>query len=186
MKKSNNLDKLQKLVEPEMDLLKQNIIYCDDGKYHVFTQYTIDKQLNDTYLTCKQHQDPKTFSALRFAMSWCIADKYGKLDLATAIVTLDQQRYTILNNVKVRQHLAKKIQDPVRKEIVELKGNITVNILELASELAEMEMKINWDYRLGSMIVEDDDGTRYSERAQDIFNDLYDKYYSVIERFQVY
>jgi hypothetical protein len=73
-----------------------------------------------------------------------------------------------------------------QKEIVELTGNITVNILELASELAEMEMKINWDYRLGSMIVEDDDGTRYSERAQDIFNDLYDKYYSVIERFQVY
>ncbi len=73
-----------------------------------------------------------------------------------------------------------------QKEIVELRGNITVNILELASELAEMEMKINWDYRLGSMIVEDDDGTRYSERAQDIFNDLYDKYYSVIERFQVY
>jgi hypothetical protein len=72
------------------------------------------------------------------------------------------------------------------KETVELKGNITVNILELASELAEIEMRINWDYRLGNIIVEDDDGTRYSEKAQDIFNDLYDKYYSVIERFQVY
>jgi|LakMenE18May11ns_1017448.scaffolds.fasta_scaffold9320966_2 hypothetical protein len=138
MKKSNNLDKLQKLVEPEMDLLKQNIIYCDDGKYHVFTQYTIDKQLNDTYLTCKQHQDPKTFSALRFAMSWCIADKYGKLDLATAIVTLDQQRYTILNNVKVRQHLAKKIQDPVRKEIVELKiANKKNGLVQIENQLTK-------------------------------------------------
>jgi hypothetical protein len=138
MKKSNNLDKLQKLVEPEMDLLKQNIIYCDDGKYHVFTQYTIDKQLNDTYLTCKQHQDPKTFSALRFAMSWCIADKYGKLDLATAIVTLDQQRYTILNNVKVRQHLAKKIQDPVRKEIVELKiTNKKAGLVQIENQLTK-------------------------------------------------
>jgi hypothetical protein len=138
MKKSNNLDKLQKLVEPEMDLLKQNIIYCDDGKYHVFTQYTIDKQLNDTYLTCKQHQDPKTFSALRFAMSWCIADKYGKLDLATAIVTLDQQRYTILNNVKVRQHLAKKIQDPVRKEIVELKiANKKTGLVQIENQLTK-------------------------------------------------
>ena len=138
MKKSNNLDKLQKLVEPEMDLLKQNIIYCDDGKYHVFTQYTIDKQLNDTYLTCKQHQDPKTFSALRFAMSWCIADKYGKLDLATAIVTLDQQRYTILNNVKVRQHLAKKIQDPVRKEIVELKiANKKHGLVQIENQLTK-------------------------------------------------
>jgi hypothetical protein len=138
MKKSNNLDKLQKLVEPEMDLLKQNIIYCNDGKYHVFTQYTIDKQLNDTYLTCKQHQDPKTFSALRFAMSWCIADKYGKLDLATAIVTLDQQRYTILNNVKVRQHLAKKIQDPVRKEIVELKiANKKTGLVQIENQLTK-------------------------------------------------
>ena len=138
MKKFNNLDKLQKLVEPEMDLLKQNIIYCDDGKYHVFTQYTIDKQLNDTYLTCKQHQDPKTFSALRFAMSWCIADKYGKLDLATAIVTLDQQRYTILNNVKVRQHLAKKIQDPVRKEIVELKiTNKKAGLVQIENQLTK-------------------------------------------------
>jgi hypothetical protein len=121
-----------------MDLLKQNIIYCDDGKYHVFTQYTIDKQLNDTYLTCKQHQDPKTFSALRFAMSWCIADKYGKLDLATAIVTLDQQRYTILNNVKVRQHLAKKIQDPVRKEIVELKiANKKNGLVQIENQLTK-------------------------------------------------
>jgi hypothetical protein len=138
MKKSNNLDKLQKLVEPEMDLLKQNIIYCDDGKYHVFTQYTIDKQLNDTYLTCKQYQDPKTFSALRFAMSWCIADKYGKLDLATAIVNLDQQRYTILNNVKVRQHLAKKIQDPVRKEIVELKiANKKNGLVQIENQLTK-------------------------------------------------
>jgi hypothetical protein len=138
MKKTNNLDKLQKLVEPEMDLLKQNIIYCDDGKYHVFTQYTIDKQLNDTYLTCKQHQDPKTFSTLRFAMSWCIADKYGKLDLATTIVTLDQQRYTILNNVKVRQHLAKKIQDPVRKEIVELKiANKKNGLVQIENQLTK-------------------------------------------------
>jgi hypothetical protein len=138
MKKSNNLDKLEKLVEPEMDQLKQNIIYCDDGKYHVFTQYTIDKQLNDTYLTCKQYQDPKTFSALRFAMSWCIADKYGKLDLAAAIVTLDQQRYTILNNVKVRQHLAKKIQDPVRKEIVELKiANKKNGLVQIENQLTK-------------------------------------------------
>lgn len=59
--------------------------------------------------------------------------------------------------------------------------NVTINIVELASELAELELKINWDYRLGDMIIEDDDGTRYSEEAQDIFNDLYDKYYSIIE-----
>jgi hypothetical protein len=71
-------------------------------------------------------------------MSWCIADKYGKLDLATAIVTLDQQRYTILNNVKVRQHLAKKIQDPVRKEIVELKiANKKTGLVQIENQLTK-------------------------------------------------
>jgi hypothetical protein len=63
--------------------------------------------------------------------------------------------------------------------------NVTINILELASELAELEMKINWDYRLGDMIIEDDDGTKYSEDAQDIFNGLYDHYYSMIERLSI-
>jgi hypothetical protein len=121
MKKSNNLDKLEKLVEPEMDQLKQNMIFQSDGRYHVFGQYTITKQSDNTYLACKQNRDPEFFSALRFALSWCIADKYKKLDLAASIKYLDQQRVGMLNNVKIRQHLAKKIQDPARKEIAELK-----------------------------------------------------------------
>lgn len=62
--------------------------------------------------------------------------------------------------------------------------NVTINIVELASELAEIELERDWDYRLGNMLVEDDDGTRYSEKAQDIFNDLYDKYYVIIEKCQ--
>ena len=144
MKKSNileklgNLENLERLFEPELDQLKKNIIYCNDGQYHVFDQYTINKQSTDTYLTYKQHQDPKSFSALRFALSWCIADKYGKLDLAADILNLDQQRCTILNNVKVRQKLAKKIQDPVRKEIVELKiANKKHGLVQVENQLTK-------------------------------------------------
>jgi hypothetical protein len=69
---------------------------------------------------------------------------------------------------------------------MELNNNVTINIVELAAELAEMEMEKNWDYRFGNMLIEDDDGTKYSEKAQDIFNDLYDKYYSIIENCKVY
>lgn len=69
---------------------------------------------------------------------------------------------------------------------MELNNNVTINIVELSAELAEMEMEKNWDYRFGNMLIEDDDGTKYSEKAQDIFNDLYDKYYSIIENCKVY
>ena len=62
--------------------------------------------------------------------------------------------------------------------------NITINPVELASELADMEMEANWDYRLGNMLIEDEDGTTYSNEAQEIFNDLYDKYYSLIDRLK--
>lgn len=61
--------------------------------------------------------------------------------------------------------------------------NVTINILELASELAEAELFDNWSDSI-KIYNEDDDETKYTDEAQDVFNDLYDKYYSVIERFK--
>jgi hypothetical protein len=62
--------------------------------------------------------------------------------------------------------------------------NITINLIEVASELAEMELvKDNPNLE----IYEDDEegGSRYTEQAQDIFNDLYDKYTNFLENLQV-
>ena len=63
--------------------------------------------------------------------------------------------------------------------------NVTINILELASELANIELEENW----GDSIVthqEDEYGdTYYTDEAQEIFNELYDKYYSMIERLSI-
>lgn len=57
---------------------------------------------------------------------------------------------------------------------------VKLNILELSSELAEMELIKFWDYRDGEILEEDEHETRYTETAQNIFNDLYDKYYFII------
>jgi hypothetical protein len=63
--------------------------------------------------------------------------------------------------------------------------NVNINIIELASELANMELENNWMDSI-KIWVEDDDGSlSYTEEAQDIFNDLYDKYYSVIENTKI-
>lgn len=56
-----------------------------------------------------------------------------------------------------------------------------VNIVELASELAEEEL----NEKFGDiMLYEDDgeDGTRYTEKAQPLFDAIYDKYYAWIDR----
>ena len=60
-------------------------------------------------------------------------------------------------------------------------SDITINILELASELAHIKLMNEW--RESIKIFEDDTAgvTVYTEEAQDIFNDLYDDYTTLIE-----
>jgi hypothetical protein len=57
---------------------------------------------------------------------------------------------------------------------------IKINAVELASELASAELRRDWDYRDGELEVEEDGETRYTEEAQDVFNELYDLYYQLI------
>lgn len=59
---------------------------------------------------------------------------------------------------------------------------VTINKLELASELAHRMLVIEWDDRSES-IYEDDTAsvTVYTENAQDIFNDYYDMFLTIIE-----
>jgi len=59
--------------------------------------------------------------------------------------------------------------------------NITINKLELASELAHKELEENWSDSVD--IWEDDTActTVYTDEAQEIFNDYYDKYLTLIE-----
>jgi hypothetical protein len=64
--------------------------------------------------------------------------------------------------------------------------NITVNIIELASELADKELQEKWDFRDGQIFVDDKQGgLMYSEEAQDIFNRFYDEYYTIIQSCQI-
>jgi hypothetical protein len=60
--------------------------------------------------------------------------------------------------------------------------NITINILEVASELAERDL-IKMDNKTifpNGIYVETEDETSYTEEAQDIFNELYDEYYDFL------
>ncbi len=57
-----------------------------------------------------------------------------------------------------------------------------INEIELASELAHEKMIGHWD-DTDNMYEEDGEGCMiYSEEAQDIFNDYYDYYLTLIEK----
>lgn len=66
-----------------------------------------------------------------------------------------------------------------------------INIIELASNLAHEELINEYEnlsenkeklFPNGIFIDEDEETTRYSEEAQDIFNSYYDKYLTIIEK----
>jgi len=64
--------------------------------------------------------------------------------------------------------------------------NITVNILEVASELADKDLIISYGdegakYRFPNGLLTDlEDGTSYTDEAQDFFNDRYDYWYDFL------
>lgn len=61
------------------------------------------------------------------------------------------------------------------------KDVLTINIVELATKLAESEMINNVANSIEIYSDGDDDCIVYTDEAQEIFDDLYDKYYSIIE-----
>lgn len=64
---------------------------------------------------------------------------------------------------------------------------ILINAVELASELASERLQYQWDYRDGEIYINDGHGgLMYSETAQDIFNDFYDNFYTIIFKCKTY
>jgi hypothetical protein len=63
--------------------------------------------------------------------------------------------------------------------------NVLINKLELASELAHKQL-IN-DYTNIFPLIEEDttNGIKYTEVAQDIFNELYDEYLQLIDSLTI-
>ena len=60
---------------------------------------------------------------------------------------------------------------------------ITINVIELSCELAEEMVNVKFNYEEDDIYVEEDEELKYTEQAQEIFNEWYDYYYDfLIER----
>ena len=119
-KKEATLDRLERIIRPEFEKLQKHVIMREDNSYHVFGEYVITQQ-NSIYSMSKKGRSVRDFSALRYAMSWCIADKYGQEKLANNILYLVEEKSRLAADVQVRQALSDKITDSDRREITFVK-----------------------------------------------------------------
>lgn len=62
---------------------------------------------------------------------------------------------------------------------MENEHDILINAVELASYLAEQDLEQFYDFGF-IYDTSEKDLIKYTEQGQDIFNDLYDKYFSII------
>lgn len=64
--------------------------------------------------------------------------------------------------------------------------NVTINILELASELADRKINEILEYKnVYEDEDEDEDETKYTDAAQKLFDYYYDSFYFMIEQTKV-
>lgn len=135
-KKEWALQRLEQLIESDLEYLTNIMILQDNGVYHVFGKYVICPIENSTFQVFKNGLLGREFSTLRYALSWCIADKHNNADLANDIQHLDEQRIRVKNDVTVRSTLAAKITDISRREITQVK------ILARKQELKAIENRL--------------------------------------------
>jgi hypothetical protein len=64
-----------------------------------------------------------------------------------------------------------------------METNITINAIELASNLADRELRSFYQGQIEIEVNEEE--VMYTEDAQDVFNELYDEFLTMIEESKV-
>ena len=67
---------------------------------------------------------------------------------------------------------------------IENAHEITINAVELASELASAHLEREWYDRI-AIWETSEEGEKYTEDAQDLFNEYYDNYYTLIQSTKI-
>jgi len=102
---SNDIKKLQSLLITE-----------EAGKYHLFNDYVIEKQSDDTVLVSVNRQSiSQVFSNIKNAVAWCICNKRNKYYEATRIVELDRRLIGLEMDIKIHKKLFLKSKEEEMK-----------------------------------------------------------------------
>jgi hypothetical protein len=123
------------------NLLPVIIWQNEDKEYEVFGHYTVIVE-NPRCSVFINNDLQGVFNSTRTAISWCIADKYKKYNLAREILSVDNMLANITNDIFVRAGVANKTRDPVIRESIELK--LEPKILHKKSLKSQLDKCVNW------------------------------------------
>jgi hypothetical protein len=121
MKQQRALERLEQIITPDLEELCRNLIVEDDlGGVWAFGHYYLVKQEQGVLVT-KREVEKGTFSSMRTALSWCVADKYQQFVLSEEIIKLDHDRWALKTDIDTRSRVNQTIKDPERRESIDTK-----------------------------------------------------------------
>ena len=112
-----------------------------DGEYEAFGKYIIIAQ-HPGYCVYINDDCQGFFNSTRTALSWCVADKYGRYNLAQDLLAFDNSLANISNDIFVRAGVANKTRDPGIKESMETK--LEPKILHKRELEQQLNKCVNW------------------------------------------
>lgn len=98
-------------------LLSNSLWENSSGNYTVFGRYNIVKDQIGYRVHCAL-TDVGMFYSTRSALSWCIADKFKKYNLARDLIQLDTSLYHITADIATRAAIGNRVKDSDTYEII--------------------------------------------------------------------
>ena len=134
----NHESKLEQFVKKSAGVLEDSIVPLDQG-YLAFAKYNIQPS-NEDVCVYVYNDFAASFSNIRTALSWCVADRYHQHNLGFAIKNLDAKKSQLSADIHVRTALASRSRDPGHAEITKVK--LLTKVSRLVSVKAELEKHI--------------------------------------------
>lgn len=132
----------ERLVREEFKNVMTVLIWQnEDGDYEAFGKYTIVPE-KPGYTVYINDDEQGFFNSTRTAISWCVADKYKRYNLARELLTYDTMLANITNDIFVRAGVANKTKDPVIKESIETK--LEPKIIRKREVEKQLDKCVNW------------------------------------------
>jgi hypothetical protein len=91
-----------------------------DGGYHLFGLFDVRETAGRIEVLQNQCKI-QDFGSMRVAVSWCIAKKHNKQELATEFVQLDQNLSRLVDSTRTYSEIVNTIKDPQRRIITQTK-----------------------------------------------------------------
>jgi hypothetical protein len=111
--------KLERFATQQLKKNPDNLVITDDEGNHIaFGRYLIKAEQHCCRVYDNNDDLLGSFANCRTAMSYCVADKYRRFNLAANIKILDSKRQILANDIATQRGLADKSRSAGFREIV--------------------------------------------------------------------